>query len=217
MEVLKLHLNGYKVDTTFKGAWFRQILFFYRCLLCLYEIYSSFTLLFPTQKVDTRGLKYCCLFLFLGGWWEKVPVAVKQSTYIDLMLYCHQNRQSCPIQYLLPSVLRIVLPSGNWLPAVAENWSFFLFFFFLQDWFGANIVVVRVTCIMKLWNSCNSEGSGNPSAGRQRESRTTLLPQCSYHVQFKLSWKCTSSQALWREYSLRVFGTVIVQQPPSLR
>lgn len=55
----------------------------------------------PTRNVDTMSIKSITLF-FLRGWWGRVPVVVKQFTYIDLTLYCHQNSQSCLIQHLCP-------------------------------------------------------------------------------------------------------------------
>lgn len=59
-EVLKLHLNGCKVNITSKEVWLCQIHFLLFTLSL--EIYILLTLLFPTQNVDARGLKYFCPF-----------------------------------------------------------------------------------------------------------------------------------------------------------
>lgn len=59
-EVMKLHLNGCKVNITFKEVGLCHIHFF--VVYSVSEIYILLTLLFPTQNVEAKGLKYFCLF-----------------------------------------------------------------------------------------------------------------------------------------------------------
>lgn len=99
MEVLKLHPNDYKVDTSFKGASCCRIPFFC-CLLCLYETCSLLMLLFPLKTLIPGVSKV--LLSFFEEVMGKGSYCALQFTYVDLTLYCHQNSQSCPIQHLCP-------------------------------------------------------------------------------------------------------------------